>query len=295
MIEVLTYSIQTTPTWPSPASRSRISTRSASSAPSNLTVTGQAVTVNQAVLECRTYGDPNSWCRECGTQGVPRGTAVRRLSHVPLGWRATILHVRVRRYWCPSFVRVRREDLTAVAVPRAKLSRLAALWALSYLVSDRMPISRIAAGLGTSWHTVNSAILAIDQQLLLEDPSRFDVVRVLGVEEHVWRHTPFGSRYITVIMDPTPIRDRTDPSRLRDVVEGRSKKTVKTWLAAHSLECHHGTEDIAMDGFAGYKSAAAEELRDAIAVMDPFRVVLAGGAVERCRQRIQQEALGHRV
>lgn len=50
-----------------------------------------------------------------------------------------------------------------------------------------------------------------------------------------------------------------------------------------------------MDGFAGYKSAAAEELPDAVPVMNPFHVVaLAGSAVERCRQRIQQETLGHR-
>ncbi len=45
----------------------------------------------------------------------------------------------------------------------------------------------------------------------------------------------------------------------------------------------------------GYESATAEELPDATPVMDPFHVVaLAGGAVERCRQRIQQETLGHR-
>lgn len=50
-----------------------------------------------------------------------------------------------------------------------------------------------------------------------------------------------------------------------------------------------------MDGFAEYKSAAAEELPDAVPVMDPFHVVaLAGSVVERCRQRIQQETLGHR-
>src|SRR5690606_28744938 len=116
-----------------------------------------------------------------------------------------------------------------------------------------------------------------------------------GVDEHVWRHTPFGSKYVTVIIDLTPIRDRTGPSRLLDIVEGRSKKAFKTWLAAQSQAFRHGIEDIAMNGFAGYKSAAAEEQPDAVPVMDPFHVVaLAGGAVERCRQRIQQETLGHR-
>ncbi|SMY02377.1 zinc-finger of transposase IS204/IS1001/IS1096/IS1165, partial [Brevibacterium sp. Mu109] len=256
----------------------------------DLTVTGQAVDVDQAVLECRTTRGPDSWCHECGTEGIPRGTAIRRLVHIPLGWRPTILHVRVRRYRCLNCARVWREDLTTVAAPRAKLSRPAVLWALKCLVIDRMSISRIAASLGASWHTVNTAILATGQQLLLDDPTRFDGVRVLGVDEYVWRHTPFGSKYVTVIIDLTPIRDKTGPSRLLDIVEGRSKKVFKTWLAAQSQAFRRGVEDVAMDGFAGYKSAAAEELPDAVPVMDPFHVVaLAGGAHERCRQRIQQD------
>ncbi|MCM1014347.1 ISL3 family transposase [Brevibacterium sp. XM4083] len=261
-----------------------------------LTVTGQAVDIDQAVLECRTNSEsPDSWCRDCGAEGTPRGTAVRRLVHVPLGWRPTILHVRVRRYRCPTCKRVWREDLSQVAASRAKLSRPAVLWALKCLVIDRMSISRIAAGLGAAWHTVNTAMLATGQQLLIDDPARFDGVRVLGVDEHVWRHTPFGSKYATVIIDLTPIRDKTGPSRLLDIVEGRSKKVFKTWLANRSQAFRRGVEDIAMDGFAGYKSAAAEELPDAVPVMDPFHVVaLASGAVERCRQRIQQETLGHR-
>ena len=170
----------------------------------NLTVTGQAADVNHAVLECRTTtDDPDSWCRECGAEGIPRGTAVRRLVHVPLGWHPTILHVRVRRYRCPGCARVWREDLTPVAAPRAKLSRSAVLWALKCLVIDRMSISRIAAGLGAAWHTVNTAILATGQQLLVDDPSRFDGVRVLGVDEHVWRHTPWIAPGIVVSLNPT--------------------------------------------------------------------------------------------
>ena len=45
-----------------------------------------------------------------------------------------------------------------------------------------------------------------------------------------------------------------------------------------------------MDGFTGSKRAAAEELPDARAVMDPFHVVhLAGDALDERRRRIQQE------
>jgi len=52
---------------------------------------------------------------------------------------------------------------------------------------------------------------------------------------------------------------------------------------------------VAMDSFTGFKTAAAEELPDAVTVMDPFRVVrLAGDALDRCRRRTQQDLHGHR-
>ncbi len=50
-----------------------------------------------------------------------------------------------------------------------------------------------------------------------------------------------------------------------------------------------------MDGFTGFKTATAEELPDAVAVMDPFHVVrLAGDALDQCRRRVQQAIHGHR-
>jgi transposase len=50
-----------------------------------------------------------------------------------------------------------------------------------------------------------------------------------------------------------------------------------------------------MDGFTGFKTAAAEEVPHAVAVMDPFHVVrLAGDALDRCRRRVQLRIHGHR-
>ncbi|CAN5817710.1 hypothetical protein BH10ACT9_BH10ACT9_11320 [soil metagenome] len=50
-----------------------------------------------------------------------------------------------------------------------------------------------------------------------------------------------------------------------------------------------------MDGFSGFKTAATEELPDAVAVMDPFHVVrLAGNTLDECRRRIQLDTCGHR-
>ena len=50
-----------------------------------------------------------------------------------------------------------------------------------------------------------------------------------------------------------------------------------------------------MDGFGGYKTAAADQLPEATTVMDPFHVVaLAGAKLDLTGQRIQHETLGHR-
>jgi transposase len=99
--------------------------------------------------------------------------------------------------------------------------------------------------------------LAEGRRVLISDPHRFDGVRVIGVDEHCWRHTRRGDKYVTVIIDLTPIRDGTGPARLLDMVEGRSKQ--------------------------------------AVAVMDPFHVVrLAGDALDQCRRHVQQATCGHR-
>jgi transposase len=131
--------------------------------------------------------------------------------------------------------------------------------------------------------------------VLINDPARFDGVKVIGIDEHVWRHTRRGDKYVTVIIDLTPIRDGTGPARLLDMVEGRSKSAFKTWLAERDQRWRDNVEVVAMDGFTGFKTAAAEEIPEATAVMDPFYVVrLAGDALDRCRRRVQQELHGHR-
>ncbi len=257
-------------------------------------MTGQQVLDDHAVLACRVI-ELDDWCHECGAQGVPRDTVLRQLAHVPLGWRPTILQVRVRRYRCTGCGHVWRQDTTAAAAPRAKLSRHAVLWALKSVVIDRLSIARVAAGLGASWHTVNDAVLAAGRRLLIDDPARLNGVRVIGVDEHCWRHTHRGDKFLTVIIDLTPVRDGTGPARLPDMVEGRSKQVFKNWLDQQSAAFRDGIEVVAMDGFTGFKTATTEQLPDAVAVMDPFHVVaLAGDALDRCRQRVHQDTRGHR-
>jgi transposase len=259
-----------------------------------LDVVGQRLEPDRAVLACRVV-EPDEWCRRCGCQGSPRDTVVRRLAHEPLGWRPTTLEVSVRRYRCTECGHVWRQDTSTAAEPRAKLSRRGLRWALEGIVCQHLTIARVAEGLAVSWNTANDAVLAEGQRVLIADPDRFDGVRVIGVDEHVWRHTRRGDKFVTVIIDLTSIRDRSGPARLLDMVQGRSKQAFKQWLAERTEDWRNGVEVVAMDGFTGFKTATTEELPTAAAVMDPFHVVrLAGDALDQCRRRIQQAVHGHR-
>lgn len=42
-------------------------------------------------------------------------------------------------------------------------------------------------------------------------------MRVIGTDEHVWRHGRTGGKYVTVVIDLTPVRAGTGPARLLEV------------------------------------------------------------------------------
>ena len=213
-----------------------------------LDVVGQRLEPDRAVLACRVV-EPDQWCRRCGCEGTPRDTVVRWLAHEPLGWRPTTLLITVRRYRCTGCGHVWRQDTSKAAEPRAKLSRLGLRWALEAIVCQHLTVARIAEGLGISWNTANDAVLTEGKRLLIDDPGRFDAVKVIGVDEHVWRHTRRGDKYVTVVIDLTPIRNGTGPARLLDMVEGRSKQALKQWLAERPQAWRETVEVVAMDGF----------------------------------------------
>jgi len=152
-----------------------------------LEAVGQYVAHDRAVLEYRVV-EPDAWCRICGCEGVPRDTVIRRLAHEPLGWRPTTLLMRVRRYRCSGCGRTWRQDTTKAAPSRAKISRGGLRWALEGIVVSHLTVARVAAGLGVSWHTANSAVITEGRRVLIDDPTRFDGVAVIGVDEHVVRH-----------------------------------------------------------------------------------------------------------
>ena len=124
-----------------------------------LTVVGQRLEPDRAVLACRVIG-ADGWCRRCGCEGTSRDTVVRELEHEPFGLRPTTLLVTVRRYRCAGCGHVWRQDTSTAAEPRARLSRRALRWALEALVVQHLTVARIAESLGVAWDTANDAVLA---------------------------------------------------------------------------------------------------------------------------------------
>ena len=255
-----------------------------------LEVTGQRLEPDRAVLACRVV-EPDRVVPALRLRGRAAGhrdpaagaRAVRVATDDAAGHGPPLPVHRVRACVAPGHQPGGRAAGEAVA-PRAAVGAGRASWC------QHLTVARVAEGLGVSWNTANDAVLAEGRRVLIDDPTRFDGVQVIGVDEHVWRHTRRGDKYVTVIIDLTPIRDGTGPARLLDMVEGRSKQAFKTWLADRPQAWRDGVEVVAMDGFTGFKTATTEELPDAVAVMDPFHVVrLAGDALDRCRRRVQQD------
>ncbi|MGP5434952.1 ISL3 family transposase, partial [Corynebacterium variabile] len=155
-----------------------------------------------------------------------------------------------------------------------------------------------AKALGVGWELVNKVAVTATRNLVYADPSHLAGVRILGVDEHVWKHTRRPgepSSMVTVLVDLTPLVDGAGPARLIDMRPGRSAEVLRTWLRERDPQFRAGVQVVTMDGFAGYATAVDHDLPAARKVMDPFHVVhLAAEKLTGCRQRLQRETTGRR-
>lgn len=60
-------------------------------------------------------------------------------------------------------------------------------------------------------------------------------------------HTRRGDKYVTVIIDLTPVREGTGAARLLDMVPGRSKQVLGSWLAGQPSAFRDAVEVVAME------------------------------------------------
>lgn len=264
-----------------------------------VTITGAAIADELTWIDCRPVAhDPA--CPKCGRPGQLRDHVERVLTDLPVVGHPTRLRVRVPRFTCGNdgcAVTIFRQRIDRVAAPKAATTVRCARWILQRLAIDKMSVSAVAKALGLGWNTVNSVAAELTRELVFGSPVHLDGVRYLGVDEHKWKHRRGQGEpdFVTVLVDLTPVIDGTGPARLLDMVAGRSAEVLKGWLNAKDANFRSRVKVVAMDGFAGYRTATADVLPAARAVMDPFHVVhLAADKLTGCRQRIQQDTRGHR-
>src|SRR5690625_4685363 len=238
-------------------------------------------------------------CPSCGVVAPSRGRRRRELHDVP-----GIVPVRSlssKSTWrcpgpgCPRGMFV--EQVPTLVAPRGSLTSRAVGWAIGQLRREHATVQGLARQLGVDWKTLWRAIKPRLVELAA-DESRFDGVVSLGVDEHIWHHVDprrRGAKELTGMVDLTRDAAGKVRARLLDLVPGRSKKAYADWLGERSTEFRAGVQVAALDPFAGYKTAIADELAEATAVLDAFHVVKLGTqAVDEVRRRVQQETLGHR-
>jgi len=264
-----------------------------------VTITGAAIAEELTWIDCRPV-EHDPICPKCGTSGRLRDHVERILTDLPVVGHPTRLRLRVPRFICGDEscpVTIFRQGIERVAAPKASTTRRCARWILQRLAIDKMSVSAVAKSLGLGWNTVNAVAAELTRELVFGSPGHLDGVRYLGVDEHKWKHCRGQGEadFVTVLVDLTPVIDGTGPSRLLDMIAGRSATVLKDWLNAQDANFRSRVKVVAMDGFAGYRTATADALPAARAVMDPFHVVhLAADKLTLCRQRVQQDTCGHR-
>jgi transposase len=242
-------------------------------------------------------GQLEAACPACGVMAVGHGRRVRIFHDAPCLGRVTILRWLVRMWrcrepLCPTTTFTESHDL---APPRMVLTSRAVAWATNALSYDDTTVSALARHLGVDWHTCWDAI-EVEAKARTSNPDRLRGVKILGVDEHIWRPSRIGvDRAVTIMVDLTRDHAGCLHARLLDAVVGRSGSVYKAWLKTRPEAFIDGIEQAALDPFRGYANAIHDGLPDAVAVLDAFHVVRLGTqVVDEVRRRVQQDTLGRR-
>jgi transposase len=150
------------------------------------------------------------------------------------------------------------------------------------------PVAAVAREFGVGWETVMRAVTDAAARLFAEQDlstRQSRLCRAIGVDEKVMNRATRGRRrrYVTVIVDLARRRPL-------DIVEGRSKRVLRAWLAAQTPTWRAGVRIAALDPAAPYRAALSDPevgLPNAQLVLDHFQI-------DDVRRRVQQTTLGHR-
>jgi transposase len=234
-------------------------------------------------------------CRDCGQRAVSGGRHVIQVRDLPVGAKATRLIWHKREWRCRDCRRSWREVHPDI-VPRAVLTERARAEAARQVGELGRPVAAVAREFGVGWDTVMRAVKDAARRLFADQQLYTVQTRpcvAIGVDEKVMNRASRGRRrrYVTVIVDLAR-------GRPIDIIEGRSRKVLRDWLAAQTPAWRAGVKIAALDPAAPYRAALTDEqvgLPGAQLVLDHFHVQkLANAAIDDVRRRVQQETLGHR-
>jgi transposase len=244
-------------------------------------------------LQVETRREPTG-CPTCGAVARVKDRRTVTVRDLPAGGVPVVVRWCKRVFECRYALCEKKtwtEQHDAIA-SRMVLTDRAQQWAFQQVGHHDRAVSRVAAQLGVSWHTIMTQV--VDRGApLVDDSDRLAGVTAVGVDETSFlratgtRHT----QYATGVSDLTPGR----APRLLDVVPGRSGRVLGGWLAGRDEAWRAAIRTASLDPFRGYATALTGHLPAATRVLDPFHVVkLILLAVDQVRRRVQQDTTGHR-
>ena len=263
-----------------------------------LEVTGVSEVAGEVVVRVQTPGGRRVLCAGCGCRARSKGRREVVLRDAPAAGGHPQQVVWRKRIWmCPDA----RCDVgswterAALVEPRQVLTRRAVRWAVDRLTAVEGSVASLARQLGVGWATVWAQV-AVAAGQTAADPRRIGPVAKLGFDETVMASASRRRRrrFITAATD-------AGTGQVVDVFEGRDAADLRIWASQQPRQWTRAVEVVCVDPHEGYRSAIGSLrsegvlARTARVAVDPFHVVrLANQALTRCRQRTQNQTLGHR-